>query len=68
MKRSRVKISDSFIFGMPILEAFYHATAVVTLNVTAMPEIAGNAAVYVDPESVESILVFTLGREKICVY
>ncbi len=42
-------------FGLPILEAFYHGTPVVTSNVSSMPEIAGNAAELVDPESVESI-------------
>lgn len=42
-------------FGLPILEAFYHGTPVVTSNVSSMPEVAGNAAELVDPESVESI-------------
>ncbi len=42
-------------FGLPILEAFYHGTPVVTSNTSSMPEIAGNAAELVDPLSVESI-------------
>jgi alpha-1,3-rhamnosyl/mannosyltransferase len=42
-------------FGLPILEAFYHGTPVVTSNTSSMPEIAGNAAELVDPQSVESI-------------
>lgn len=42
-------------FGLPILEAFHHGTPVVTSNTSAMPEVAGNAAVLVDPLSVESI-------------
>ncbi len=42
-------------FGLPILDAFYHNTPVVTSNVSSMPEVAGNAAVYVKPEEVESI-------------
>ncbi len=42
-------------FGLPILEAFYHGTPVVTSNVSSMPEVAGNAAELVDPKSVESI-------------
>lgn len=42
-------------FGLPILEAFYHGTPVVTANVSAMVEVAGNAAELVDPLSVESI-------------
>lgn len=42
-------------FGLPILEAFYHGTPVVTSNTSSMPEVAGNAAELVDPEDVESI-------------
>ncbi|NOX45443.1 MAG: glycosyltransferase family 4 protein [Chlorobi bacterium] len=42
-------------FGIPIIEAFYAETPVITSNVTSMPEIAGGAALLVDPFSVESI-------------
>lgn len=49
-------------FGLPILEAFYHGTPVVTSNVSSMPEIAGNAAELVDPLSIESI---RMGIEKV---
>jgi glycosyltransferase involved in cell wall biosynthesis len=42
-------------FGFPILEAFHHGTPVVTSNISSMPEVAGNAAELVDPQSVESI-------------
>ncbi len=49
-------------FGLPILEAFLHGTPVVTSDASAMPEVAGNAAELVDPESVESIRA---GIEKI---
>ena len=42
-------------FGLPILEAMACGTPVVTANVTAMPEIAGDAALLVDPTSVEQI-------------
>ncbi len=42
-------------FGLPILDAFKCGTAVVTSPVTSIPEVAGDAAVYVDPESAESI-------------
>lgn len=37
-------------FGMPIIEAFACGTPVVTSNVTSMPEIAGSAAILVDPK------------------
>ncbi|MBC8319390.1 MAG: glycosyltransferase family 4 protein [Bacteroidetes bacterium] len=42
-------------FGIPIIEAFNAEVPVITSNVTSMPEIAGNAALLVDPESVEQI-------------
>lgn len=42
-------------FGIPIVEAFYAETAVITSNVTSMPEVAGDAAILVDPMSVEEI-------------
>jgi glycosyltransferase involved in cell wall biosynthesis len=42
-------------FGLPILEAFYHGTPVVTSNISSMPEVAGNAAELVNPNSVKSI-------------
>ena len=42
-------------FGIPILEAYYCETPVITSNVTSMPEVAGDAAILVDPFSVSSI-------------
>ena len=42
-------------FGIPIIEAYNAETAVITSNVSSMPEVAGNAAVLVDPHSVEQI-------------
>ncbi len=42
-------------FGMPILEAFGCGCPVVTSNVSSMPEVAGKAAVLVEPKSVDSI-------------
>ncbi|MBL7891509.1 MAG: glycosyltransferase family 4 protein [Bacteroidia bacterium] len=42
-------------FGIPILEGFRCETAVITSNITSMPEVAGDAALLVDPFSVESI-------------
>jgi len=42
-------------FGIPILEAMACGTPVVTSNVTAMPEVAGDAALLVDPSSMEQI-------------
>ena len=42
-------------FGLPILEAFASNTPVITSNCTSMPEVAGDAALLVDPDNVESI-------------
>jgi glycosyltransferase involved in cell wall biosynthesis len=42
-------------FGIPILEAFNSGTPIITSNVTSMPEIAGDAALLVDPFSPDSI-------------
>jgi len=42
-------------FGIPIVEAFYAETAVITSNITSMPEIAGDAALLVDPYSINAI-------------
>ncbi|MBC7945272.1 MAG: glycosyltransferase family 4 protein [Burkholderiales bacterium] len=42
-------------FGIPLLEAMNCDVPVVTSNVTSMPEIAGDAAIFVDPNSVEAI-------------
>ena len=42
-------------FGIPILEAFRCDTPVITSNVTSMPEVAGDAALLVDPFSEASI-------------
>ncbi len=42
-------------FGLPILEAMACGTPVITSNIASMPEVAGDAAVLVDPYSVGSI-------------
>ncbi|SAL65039.1 glycosyl transferase, group 1 [Caballeronia udeis] len=42
-------------FGLPILEAMMSRVPVLTSNVSAMPEVAGNAALTVDPRSVADI-------------
>jgi glycosyltransferase involved in cell wall biosynthesis len=47
--------SFSETFGLPILEAMACACPVVTSNVTAMPEIAGGAALLCDPHEPASI-------------
>lgn len=42
-------------FGLPILEAMECGTPVITSNVSAMPEVAGNAALLVDPNNPKEI-------------
>ncbi len=42
-------------FGIPILEAMQCDVPVITSNTTSMPEVSGEAALLVDPHSVESI-------------
>lgn len=42
-------------FGIPILEAFHAETAVITSNCTSMPEVAGDAAILVEPTNIEAL-------------
>jgi glycosyltransferase involved in cell wall biosynthesis len=43
-------------FGMPVLEAMASGVAVLTSNRSAMPEVAGDAAILIDPANVESLI------------
>ena len=42
-------------FGIPVLEAFAAGVPVVTSNVSSLPEVAGDAALLVDPHSSEEL-------------
>ncbi len=42
-------------FGIPIVESFACGTPVITSNVTSMPEVAGDAALIIDPFNPEDI-------------
>jgi glycosyltransferase involved in cell wall biosynthesis len=42
-------------FGIPILEAFNTGCPVVASGTTSIPEVGGDAALYIDPESVEEL-------------
>lgn len=42
-------------FGLPVIEAFACGTPVLTSTTTSLPEVAGDAALLVDPESVDAI-------------
>lgn len=54
--------ADAFIFpslyegfGMPVLEAMACGTPVITSSTTSLPEVAGDAALLVDPEDVGAL-------------
>ncbi|MBK9508478.1 MAG: glycosyltransferase family 4 protein [Cytophagaceae bacterium] len=42
-------------FGLPILEAMSQGTPVITSNTSSMPEVAGEAAILIDPNNPDQI-------------
>ena len=42
-------------FGMPVIEAMASGTPTITSNVTSLPEVAGGAAILVDPIDAEAL-------------
>ena len=42
-------------FGLPLLEAMTAGAACVTSSVSSLPEVGGDAVLYVDPQSVDEI-------------
>ncbi|OUL26025.1 glycosyl transferase group 1 [Nostoc sp. RF31YmG] len=63
-----VLLSPSFYegFGMTVIEAMACGTAVITSNVTSLPEVAGDAAILVAPTDIDAIVqaVYRLFEEK----
>jgi len=49
-------------FGIPLVEAMKCETPILTSNITSLPEVGGDAAIYADPYSVEEI---TEGMKKL---
>lgn len=56
------RLADIFIypslfegFGIPVIEALYSETPVITSNVSCLPEAGGAYSMYVNPESIEDI-------------
>jgi len=43
-------------FGLPVLESMACGTPVITSNTSSLPEVGGNAAIYIDPADKLSIL------------
>ncbi|MFO7658453.1 MAG: glycosyltransferase family 1 protein [Bacteroidales bacterium] len=52
---SLILVSTFEGFGIPVIEAMYSEIPVITSNFSSLPEIAGDAAVFADPYSVNSI-------------
>lgn len=59
-------------FGLPVLEAMEHGTPVATSNLSSMPEVGGDAALYFDPydpaaiaETVDRLLASSQLREQL---
>ncbi|NEO88248.1 MAG: glycosyltransferase family 4 protein, partial [Spirulina sp. SIO3F2] len=42
-------------FGLPVLEAMACGTPVITSNLSSLPEVAGDAAILIDPYQVHEI-------------
>jgi len=42
-------------FGLPILEAMHCGAPVITANISSCPEVAGDAALLVDPQNIDEI-------------
>ena len=57
LKNASLLVLPSFYegFGMQILEAFSLAVPVATSNISSMPEVAANAAIYFDPNNINDI-------------
>jgi len=43
------------VFGIPVLEALWSRTPVITSNISSLPEAGGNAALYVNPTAADEM-------------
>lgn len=44
-------------FGLPVLEAMACGTPVITSNVSSLPEVAGEAAIFVSPDDIDGLSI-----------
>lgn len=57
-------------FGIPVIEAMFNGCPVIASNVSSLPEVGGDSALYFNPDSVEDLddkinfLLFTEGKRK----
>jgi len=56
------KLVDIFVypsrfegFGIPVIEALFSKTVVITSNTSCLPEAGGKDSVYIDPENYEDL-------------
>ena len=56
------RLADIFVypssfegFGIPVIEALFSGTAVITSNVSSLPEAGGPGALYVNPENIQDL-------------
>jgi glycosyltransferase involved in cell wall biosynthesis len=56
-KLAEIFIYPSFFegFGIPVIEALYSETVVITSNTSCLPEAGGPDSVYIDPKNVADI-------------
>ena len=57
LSASKALVYPSFFegFGIPILEAMHAETAVIASRTTSMPEVGGDAVLYIDPSNTKDI-------------
>lgn len=56
-KLAEIFIYPSFFegFGVPVIEALFSKTVVITSNTSCLPEAGGENSVYIDPRNVSDI-------------